>query len=124
MVQTYADALLDSRADDDEAGLNADSAASQEALANLILAQGELHPNKKARTAKGKERAAGTTSRPLSRLNEADPAPGSRVASLLKEAFTTAPTLVHFDPSRKIRLETDSSGFGIAGSLSQFLEAT
>ncbi|KFY19162.1 hypothetical protein V493_08103, partial [Pseudogymnoascus sp. VKM F-4281 (FW-2241)] len=40
----------------------------------------------------------------------------------LKEAFTTAPTLVHFDPSRRIRLETDSSGFGLAGNLSQLVE--
>ena len=42
----------------------------------------------------------------------------------LKKAFTTAPTLVHFDPSRKIRLETDSSGFGLAGNLSQYVETT
>ncbi|PQM43474.1 hypothetical protein VC83_09660 [Pseudogymnoascus destructans] len=42
----------------------------------------------------------------------------------LKEAFTTAPMLVHFDPSCKIRLETDSSGFGLAGNLSQYVEET
>ena len=40
----------------------------------------------------------------------------------LKKAFTTALTLVHFDPSRRIRLETDSSGFGLAGNLSQLIE--
>jgi hypothetical protein len=37
----------------------------------------------------------------------------------LKDAFTSAPMLKHFDPSRRIRLETDTSGFAIAGILSQ-----
>ena len=37
----------------------------------------------------------------------------------LKEAFTSAPVLRHFDPNRQIRIETDTSGFAIAGILSQ-----
>ncbi len=37
----------------------------------------------------------------------------------LQQAFTTAPVLVHFDPDKLIRLETDLSGFAIAGILSQ-----
>lgn len=34
-------------------------------------------------------------------------------------AFSTAPLLRYFDPERPIRLETDASGFGMAGILSQ-----
>ena len=34
-------------------------------------------------------------------------------------AFTTAPVLRHFDPSLKIRLETDASGFALAAVISQ-----
>jgi hypothetical protein len=37
----------------------------------------------------------------------------------LKAAFTTAPMLRHFDPARRILVETDASGFAIAGILSQ-----
>ena len=37
----------------------------------------------------------------------------------LKKAFTTAPVLVHYDPDALIRIETDASGFGISGILSQ-----
>jgi hypothetical protein len=37
----------------------------------------------------------------------------------LKAAFVSAPVLRHFDPSRPIRVETDASGFAIAGILSQ-----
>ncbi len=37
----------------------------------------------------------------------------------LQEAFTTTPVLVHFDLDKPIWLETDSSGFAIAGILSQ-----
>jgi hypothetical protein len=37
----------------------------------------------------------------------------------LQQAFTTAPVLVHFDPNEPFWLETDSSGFAIAGILSQ-----
>ena len=37
----------------------------------------------------------------------------------LRDTFTKAPLLVHFDPKRKIRIETDASGYGIAGILSQ-----
>ena len=37
----------------------------------------------------------------------------------LREAFIKAPLLMHFNPERKIRVETDASGFGIAGIMSQ-----
>ena len=37
----------------------------------------------------------------------------------LKEAFTTAPVLRHFDPDLPIRVETDASGHGLSGILSQ-----
>jgi transposase InsO family protein len=37
----------------------------------------------------------------------------------LKTAFTQAPILIHFDPSKKVRVETDASGFAIAGTISQ-----
>jgi hypothetical protein len=37
----------------------------------------------------------------------------------LKKAFTTTPILVHFDPSKKIRIETDISKFAIAGTILQ-----
>jgi hypothetical protein len=37
----------------------------------------------------------------------------------LREAFTRAPVLQHFDPEKLIKLETDASGFAIAGILSQ-----
>lgn len=40
----------------------------------------------------------------------------------LKASFTTAPILRHFDPGRPIRVETDASGFAVAGILSQFFE--
>ena len=42
----------------------------------------------------------------------------------LKEAFTSAPMLRHFDPRRKIRLETDASGFAISAVISQLVEET
>jgi hypothetical protein len=42
----------------------------------------------------------------------------------LKEAFTTAPVLVHFDPSKKIRVETDASKFAIAGTISQQVDTS
>ena len=41
----------------------------------------------------------------------------------LIEAFTTAPMLMHFDPRRRIRVETDASIFAIAAILSQLNEA-
>jgi predicted DNA-binding protein YlxM (UPF0122 family) len=37
----------------------------------------------------------------------------------LKTAFTTAPILIHFDPEKPIRLETDASGVACGGVLSQ-----
>jgi transposase InsO family protein len=39
--------------------------------------------------------------------------------AMLKAAFTTAPILRHFDPLLKTRVETDASGFAVAGILSQ-----
>jgi hypothetical protein len=38
---------------------------------------------------------------------------------LLKDAFTLTLVLVHFDPSKKVRVETDASKFAIAGTISQ-----
>jgi hypothetical protein len=40
----------------------------------------------------------------------------------LKEAFTTATILAHFDPRKRIRVETDASKFAIAAILSQLQE--
>ena len=37
----------------------------------------------------------------------------------LKNAFSSAPVLQHFDPSKPIYIEIDASGFAIAGILSQ-----
>ena len=37
----------------------------------------------------------------------------------LKNTFSSMPVLQHFDPSKPIRIETDASGFAIAGILSQ-----
>ncbi len=37
----------------------------------------------------------------------------------LQSEFTKAPVLAHFDYERPIRLETDASGFAIAGIISQ-----
>jgi len=37
----------------------------------------------------------------------------------LCDAFTKVPVLVHFNPKQPIRLETDASGYTIAGILSQ-----
>ena len=41
---------------------------------------------------------------------------------LLKERFTSAPILRHFDPEKQLRLEADASDFGISGILSQLFE--
>jgi hypothetical protein len=38
----------------------------------------------------------------------------------LKRAFTEAPILQHFDADKPITLQTDASGFAIAGILNQF----
>ena len=47
--------------------------------------------------------------------------PAGAVAAFakLKEAFTTAPILVHFDPTKPILIETDASGFALGAVLSQ-----
>ena len=37
----------------------------------------------------------------------------------LRQAFTKAPILQHFDPEQYIRVETDASGHAIGGVLSQ-----
>ena len=38
----------------------------------------------------------------------------------VKRAFTEAPILQHFDAEKPITLQTDASGFAIAGILNQF----
>ena len=38
---------------------------------------------------------------------------------LLKERFTDAPMLKHFNPERQSKLETDASGHGLSGILTQ-----
>jgi hypothetical protein len=40
----------------------------------------------------------------------------------LKRAFTSAPMLMHFDPKRKILIETDASGYALSGVISQWYE--
>jgi hypothetical protein len=42
----------------------------------------------------------------------------------LIDAFTKAPVLIHFDPVRRIRVETDASAFAAAAILSQLVEET
>ena len=37
----------------------------------------------------------------------------------LKAVFSSAPLLAHFDPTKLIVVETDASGYAIAGILSQ-----
>jgi len=41
----------------------------------------------------------------------------------LKHAFSQPPVLIHFDPSKKIRVETDASKFAVTGSISQQIES-
>jgi hypothetical protein len=40
----------------------------------------------------------------------------------LKQAFTEVPVLIHFNPNKPIRLETDSLGFAIAGIISLLVD--
>jgi hypothetical protein len=40
----------------------------------------------------------------------------------LKQSFTVAPVLQHYDVNRLVRVETDASGFAISGILSQYSE--
>ena len=48
--------------------------------------------------------------------------PGAREAfNQLRQAFTEAPILQHFDPECHIRIETDVSGYAIGGVLSQLI---
>ena len=42
----------------------------------------------------------------------------------LRQAFTEAPILRHFDPERHIRIETDASGYAIGGIFSQMTSET
>ncbi len=42
----------------------------------------------------------------------------------LRQAFTEAPTLRHFEPDYYIRIETDASGYTIGGVLSQLITET
>jgi hypothetical protein len=41
----------------------------------------------------------------------------------LQQALTEAPVLIHFDPKKRICLVTDSSGFAIAGIISQLADS-
>ncbi len=41
----------------------------------------------------------------------------------LQQAFTEAPVLIHFDPNKPIPVETDSSGFAIAGIILQLADS-
>ena len=45
--------------------------------------------------------------------------PGREAFLALKTCFTTAPMLAHYDPTQPVRLETDVSGFALAGVMSQ-----
>ena len=55
--------------------------------------------------------------------NEAKPvhlsAEATQAFDELRQAFTTAPVLRHFDPVRPIRVETDASGYALSGILHQ-----
>lgn len=46
-------------------------------------------------------------------------APAREAFRRLKQAFERAPLLIHFDPEKQIRLETDASRCAMAGTLSQ-----
>ena len=46
-----------------------------------------------------------------------------RVFTQLRQAFTKAPILRHFDLECHIRIETDASGYGIGGVLSQLTDS-
>ena len=47
------------------------------------------------------------------------PAEAREAFEALKTTFTTAPILVHFDPTKRILVETDASGFAIGAVISQ-----
>ena len=47
-----------------------------------------------------------------------------RAFTQLRQAFTEAPILRHFDPERHIQIETDASGYAIGGVLSQMILET
>ncbi|KAH0602908.1 uncharacterized protein H6S33_008558 [Morchella sextelata] len=62
---------------------------------------------------------------PLTRLTRKDISfgwtPEAQTAfNAMKEAFTTAPILTHFDPEKEITMETDASDYVSAGILSQY----
>src|SRR6266576_1964050 len=60
----------------------------------------------------------------LKKPNAGDRWEWTRAADLafqkLKRAFVEAPILQHFDPEKPITLQTDASGFAIAGILNQY----
>jgi transposase InsO family protein len=66
-------------------------------------------------------------SAPLSNLLKKDhqthsfkfPPEAEEAFKALKKAFTSAPILQHFDPKKRITVETDASGFAVGGVLSQ-----
>ena len=47
-----------------------------------------------------------------------------RAFTQLRQAFTEAPILRHFNPERHIRIKTDASGYAIGGVLSQMTSET
>ena len=47
-----------------------------------------------------------------------------RAFDRLKDAFTRAPILIHFDPTRETWIETDASDWATAGILSQMIDGT
>ena len=71
-----------------------------------------------ARTLKAPGKAPGKPNEPLPKWE------WTREAELafrkLKKAFPDAPILQHFDPAKPIILQTDASGFAIAGNLNQY----
>ena len=74
-----------------------------------------LSKSKKSKNAKsGIQTHIGTTGEPTFLT------PGAREAfNQLRQAFTEAPILRHFDPECHIRIETNASGYAIGGVLSQ-----
>ena len=70
-----------------------------------------------SRVAKGLTDLLKTGGKPLHQFSWTDEA--DKAFRELQIAFTTAPILRHFDPALKIRVETDASGFAVAGMISQ-----
>ena len=75
----------------------------------------DRNPIKKSKNAKSRSQTRIGATRELTFLT-----PGTKKAlNQLKQAFTKAPILQHFDPECHIRIEADASGYAIGGVLSQ-----